>query len=67
MGVILSRWAANENPPGSGRDGEILSLNVVDDRLAVVLFRYTDEYYDSLVLLNTADGWQIVQKAFIQQ
>ena len=67
MSEVLSSWAANENPPGADRDGEIVAMEVVDDRLAVVLFRFTDEYYDALTLANVNGDWKIIQKAFIQQ
>ena len=44
MNSVLNKWAANENPVGGDRDGEILSLDIVDDRLAVVLFRSTNRF-----------------------
>lgn len=67
MSEVLANWAANENPPGTDRDGEIVAMEIVDDRLAVVLFRFTDEYYDALTLANVNGDWKIIQKAFIQQ
>lgn len=67
MNEVLSRWAANENPPGGDRDGEIISMNMVDDRLAVVLFRSADRFYDALTLGKVNDDWKIIAKAFVLQ
>ena len=67
MSEILANWSANENPPGADRDGEIVAMEVVDNRLAVVLFRYTDRFYDALTLAKVNGDWKIVQKAFIEQ
>ncbi len=67
MNEILDAWSKGENPPGDGRDGEIISVNMVDDRLAVVLFRYTDRFYDALTLAKVNGDWKIIAKAFVQQ
>ncbi len=67
MSEVLSNWAANENPPGGNRDGEILSMDVVDDRIAVVMFRSADRFYDALTLGKVNGEWKIIAKAFILQ
>lgn len=67
MNAVLGRWAANENPPGGDRDGEILSMNMVDGRLAVVLFRSVDRFYDALTLAKVEGEWKIIGKAFVLQ
>lgn len=67
MAEVIGNWAANENPPGGDRDGEILALEMVDERLAVVLFRSTDRFYDALTLAQVDGEWKIIQKAFILQ
>lgn len=67
MNEVLTRWAANENPPGGDRDGEILSMNVVDGRLAVVLFRSVDRFYDALTLAKVEGQWKILGKAWVLQ
>ncbi|MEM9385358.1 MAG: nuclear transport factor 2 family protein [Pseudomonadota bacterium] len=67
MTEVLANWSANENPPGTERDGEILSMDIVDDRIAVVLFRSADRFYDALTLVHIEDEWRIVQKAFVLQ
>ena len=67
MSEVLSNWSANDKPEGGARDGEIIAMEIVDDRLAVVLFRYTDRFYDALTLANVNGDWKIVQKAFIAQ
>ena len=67
MNEVLERWASNPNPPGDDRDGEILSLDMVDDRLAVVLFRSQDRFYDALTLAKINGEWKIIAKAFVLQ
>jgi len=67
MNEVLSNWAANENPPGGARDGEILDMHIVDGRIATVLFRSTDRFYDALTLAKIDGEWKIVAKAFVLQ
>ena len=67
MNEVIDNWASNEHPPGGTRDGEILSLEIVDDRIATVLFRSTDRFYDALILANVSGQWKIIAKAFVYQ
>ena len=67
MNSVLNKWAANKKPVGGNRDGEILSLNVVDDRLAVVLFRAENRFYDALTLAKLNNEWKIIGKSYILQ
>ena len=67
MAEVLANWSANENPPGTEREGEILSMDIVDDRIAVVLFKSADRFYDALTLVYIDDEWKIIQKAFVLQ
>jgi len=67
MNSVLNKWAANKNPVGGDRDGEILSLNIVDDRLAVVLFRSTTRFYDALTLAKLNNEWKIIGKSYVLQ
>lgn len=67
MTDVLANWSARPNPNGGNRDGEIISMNMVDDRLAVVLFRSTDRFYDALTLGKVDGQWQILTKAFVLQ
>jgi len=67
MNEVLKSWAANANPPGGDRDGEILHMNIVDGRIATVLFRSTDRFYDALTLAKVNGEWKIVAKAFVRQ
>ncbi len=67
MKPVLQDWASRDNPPGATRDGEIIHMQMVDARMAVVLFRYTDRFYDALTLAKVNGEWKIVAKAFIEQ
>ncbi len=67
MTEVLANWSANENPPGTERKGEIISMDIVDDRIAVVMFKSADRFYDALTLVYIDDEWKIIQKAFVLQ
>jgi len=67
MNSVLNKWAANENPAGGNLDGEILSLDIVDERLAVVLFRSTNRFYDALTLAKVNHEWKIIGKSYVLQ
>lgn len=67
MNSVLNKWAAIENPAGGNLDGEILSLDIVDERLAVVLFRSTNRFYDALTLAKVNNEWKIIGKSYVLQ
>jgi len=67
MNSVLNKWAANKNPVGGDRDGEIISMNIVDGRLAVVLFRSTTRFYDALTLAKLNNEWKIIGKSYVLQ
>ncbi|MBI1392905.1 MAG: hypothetical protein GC152_09215 [Alphaproteobacteria bacterium] len=67
MGAVIANWADDPNPEGVGRDGEILDMKVMDGRIAMVMFRYKDEFYDVLSLAKVGGEWKIIAKAFILQ
>ena len=67
MSEVIENWAANENPPGAGRDGEVMSIEIVDDRLAVVTFRYADRFYDAFTMVKLDGQWKIAAKTFVRQ
>ncbi|MGF1543729.1 MAG: nuclear transport factor 2 family protein [Parvularculaceae bacterium] len=67
MSAVVANWAANEGPEGAGRDGEILQMTVTDERIAMVMFRYKDEYYDALTLLKVDGAWKIATKTFVER
>ncbi len=67
MEKTLWRWAANDKPEGMGRDGEIIDMSVVDGKIAMVMFRYKDQYYDILSLLKIDGAWKIVSKTFYER
>ena len=67
MEAVIANWAGNENPEGTGRDGEILDMKIVDGSIAMVMFRYKDEYYDVLTLVKVDGVWKIATKTFVQR
>lgn len=67
METVIANWAENTEPEGAGRDGEIIDMIVADGRIATVMFRYKDEYYDVLTLLKVDGVWKIVTKTFVER
>ncbi len=67
MSEVIENWAANENPPGAGRDGEVMSIDVIDQRLAVATFRYADRFYDAFTMVKLDGQWKIAAKTFVRQ
>lgn len=67
MEQVIANWAGDPNPEGVGRDGEILDVKIVDGQIAMVMFRYKDEYYDVLTLVKIDGAWKIATKTFVQR
>lgn len=67
MGAVLDEWGAREDPPRGAVDSEILSIEVIDGRLALVSLRYWNTVYDALILARLEDRWAIVAKAYTDQ
>lgn len=67
MEKVIANWTGDPNPEGIGRDGEILDMKIVDGQIAMVMFRYKDEYYDVLTLVKLDGVWKIATKTFVQR
>jgi hypothetical protein len=67
MNEVIANWASNPNPPGGARDGGVLDMHITDGRIATVVFRSTDRFYDALTLVKIGAEWRIVSKVFIRQ
>lgn len=67
MTEVVKNWSRNPNPDAEPRDGEIMSIDVADGRIATVLFRSTDRFYDALTLVKIDGQWEIASKVFIRQ
>jgi len=67
MHTVAASWAETANTDLDFKNFEILSLNAVDERMAVVLFRYNDSVYDGITLVKIEDEWQIAAKVYIKQ
>jgi hypothetical protein len=67
MNEVITNWSANPNPGAPARDGEILEMQILNGRIATVLFRSTTQFYDALTLMKIDGQWRIVAKAFIRQ
>lgn len=67
MSEVIEGWSDNPRPNAPERDGEILSIDVVDERIATVMFRSTDRFYDALTLVKIDGQWEIASKVFVRQ
>lgn len=67
MNEVITNWSANPNPNAPARDGEILDMHITDGRIATVMFRSAERFYDALVLVKVSGEWRIVSKDFIRQ
>lgn len=67
MSDVIVRWSENPNPNAEPRDGEVLSIEVVDGRLATAIFRYSDRFYDAFSLVKIDGEWEIASKVFVRQ
>ncbi|MEM9234913.1 MAG: nuclear transport factor 2 family protein, partial [Pseudomonadota bacterium] len=63
---IIPRWSEGE-PSGEARDSEILSMEIVDGRIATVMFDSNGRFYDALTLAKVNGEWKIISKAFVRQ
>ncbi len=67
MSAVLDEWGAREDPPRGALDSEVLSIEVIDGRLALVSLRYWNTVYDALILARVGARWEIVAKAYTDQ
>lgn len=67
MSAVVDGWASNTRPEGIGRDGEILQTYFLGGQIAMVMFRYKDEYFDALTLLKVDGRWKIATKTFVER
>lgn len=67
MHALAEEWAQTPHPEYDVVSFRILSLDVVDDRLATVLFEVEDRVYEALTLVKAEGKWTIVSKVFIEQ
>lgn len=66
MKNVLPNWAKGDPAP-EPRKGRILSVNIVDDRIATVMFDSDGRFYDALTLAKIDGQWKIIAKAFVLQ
>jgi len=59
----IARWMKAE---ARSRSGAILSVDVVDGRVARVVFDFDGDYVDFLTLFKLDGEWKIIDKAFIR-
>ena len=67
MHSTVVEWAEPGNPDLNLDNFEILSMDVVDERMAVVIFKIEDRVYDAITLLKIENDWKIVSKVYILQ
>lgn len=63
----IANWSKTPNPDAPDRDGEVLDMHIADGRIATVMFRSTDRFYDALTLVKIDGEWKIAAKVFVRQ
>lgn len=67
MSDVIVNWSETPRPDAPARDGEIMNIDVADGRIATVMFRSTDRFYDALTLVKIDGQWEIASKVFVRQ
>ncbi len=63
----VSSWASPGNPSLDFENFEVLSMSIIDQRMAQVMFKYNDMVFDAITLVKIQDEWVIAAKVFIPQ
>ncbi len=64
MSDVIVNWSEMPRPDAPSRDGEIMNIDMADGRIATVMFRSTDRFYDALTLVKIDGQWEIPSKVF---
>ena len=67
MHSVVEGWAKKSRPSMDFKNYEILSISAVDERMAVVLFKFNESVYDAMTLVKIDGEWQIAAKVYIEQ
>ena len=67
MHTVVAGWAEKANTDLDYKNYEILSISAVDERMAVVLFKFNTSVYDAMTLVKVDGKWQIASKVYIKQ
>lgn len=60
-------WASPGNPSLDFENFEVLSMSIIDQRMAQVMFKYNDTVFDAITLVKIQGEWVIAAKVFIPQ
>ena len=64
MSDVIVNWSEMSLPDAPSRDGEIVNIDMAGGRIAAVMFRSTDRFYDALTLVKIDGQWEIPSKVF---
>ncbi len=67
MHDTAKEWAEQSSPDLDLSKFEILSLDIVDDRIAVATLKVEERVFDALTLVKEGDEWKIASKVYILQ
>lgn len=60
-------WAEQSSTDLDLTQFEILSMNIVDNRMAMVVLKVQDRVFDGITLVKDGDEWKIASKVYIAQ
>jgi len=67
MHDLVGEWAEQSSPDMDLSKFNILSLDIVDERIAVVTLKVEDRVFDALTLVKEGDDWKIASKVYVSQ
>lgn len=67
MADLIDPFVSGEPDMVAAEDYEFLDMEIVDGRMATVVFRSSEQWIDALTLLNTDGQWEIASKVYIPQ
>lgn len=67
MHETVAEWAEQSSTDLDLTQFEILSMNIVDDRMAMVVLKVQERVFDGITLVKEGNEWTIASKVYIAQ
>lgn len=67
MHETVAGWAEQSSADLDLTQFEILSMDIVDDRMAIVILKVQERVFDAITLVREGDDWIIASKVYITQ
>ena len=67
MHETVAGWAEQSSADLDLTQFEILSMDIVDNRMATVILKVQERVFDAITLVREGDDWKIASKVYIKQ